>query len=122
MYGKILLMAGACVLAILFFIDPGQSGLFPRCPFLQLTGWKCPGCGSQREVHALTHGELGRALSHNALLVMALPYVLLGFWLEWLGGKKRYPDFARRWFGPEAAKFWLVLVTVWWLGRNLFNW
>ncbi len=121
MYGKILLMAGAVVLAILFLYDPSQGALFPKCPFLLLTGYKCPGCGSQRALHALLHGEVKASLGFNALLVLSLPYVITGFWLEWLGGKQGFPNFSRRFFGPGAAKIWLAIVLAWWLLRNLSN-
>lgn len=118
---KILAAAGAMALAALFVFDPERSGFFPSCPFLQLTGWKCPGCGSQRAVHALLHGELVAAFGFNALLVVSIPYLLAGGWLEWFGGREKYPDFSRRWFGPQAAKVWLVLVLLWWAGRNFFS-
>lgn len=46
---------------VYFFFDPAGSRLFPRCPFLSLTGLRCPGCGSQRALHSLLHGEIARA-------------------------------------------------------------
>ena len=118
-YGKILLMAGAVALAILFWYDPVRSGIFPKCPFLMLTGYKCPGCGSQRAVHALLHGDFRSALGLNALLLFSLPYLVAGLWLEWFGGKDRYPSVAWRFFGPAAARVWLIVVLGWWLLRNL---
>lgn len=118
---KILWAAGAIALTALFLFDPERTDVFPKCPFLSLTGWKCPGCGSQRAVHALLHGQIPEAFGFNALLVLSIPYLLPGAWLEWLGGSKRYPEARRRWFGPEAAKLWLVLVLLWWVGRNVFS-
>ena len=29
-------------------VDPNESGHYPTCPFLALTGRFCPGCGSLR--------------------------------------------------------------------------
>jgi len=60
---------------IYYQLDPSQSGVFPRCPFLSLTGFKCPGCGSQRAIHALLHGDVGAAFGHNAMLLIALPWI-----------------------------------------------
>ena len=44
----------------------------------QLTGLACPGCGSLRALHQLTHGHFGEALRLNPMLVMALPFL---FWI-----------------------------------------
>ena len=62
------------VLVVVYFVfDPATSGLFPRCPTHWLTGLHCPGCGAQRAIHALLHGQLLTALHMNALAVGALP-------------------------------------------------
>lgn len=58
-------------------IHPNSSPFFPKCPFLMLTGIKCPGCGSQRAIHALLHADIKTAFSYNALLVLSIPYVIL---------------------------------------------
>lgn len=60
--------------------DPSVSGSYPRCPFQAFTGLDCPGCGSMRGTHALLHGDLAGAVSHNLLLI---PGALLVLWL-WL--------------------------------------
>ena len=58
--------------------DPAAEGSwFPRCVFKTLTGFDCPGCGSQRAIHALLHGRLTEALRLNALFVVELPLLLL---------------------------------------------
>lgn len=38
---------GAVALPTLYVasVDPNASGHYPTCPFLQATGWWCPGCG-----------------------------------------------------------------------------
>ena len=58
-------------------IHPNSSPFFPKCSFLMLTGIKCPGCGSQRAIHALLHADIKTAFSYNALLVLSIPYVIL---------------------------------------------
>lgn len=66
------------VLAVMYaFLDPAQFSIFPRCVFHQITGLNCPGCGGQRAIHHLLHGDFSGALHFNALLVVLLP---LGFW------------------------------------------
>lgn len=63
---------------LLWFVDPNQSGNpLPQCPFNWLTGLYCPGCGATRALHALLHGDLGKAFSMNPVFVLALPVVVL---------------------------------------------
>lgn len=69
-------LAVAAIIVIYFSFDP-QAGLFPRCPSKILTGLDCPGCGSQRALHALLHGDFIAALRFNALMVAALPFIAL---------------------------------------------
>jgi hypothetical protein len=63
-------------------VDPNTPGRYPVCPFLQATGWWCPGCGGLRCVHALTRGHLGQALHDNLLAVVLLAAAAL-LWLNW---------------------------------------
>ena len=59
-------------IAALFFLDPEETSGFPRCPVFALTGWRCPGCGTARALHAALHGRLAEALRLNAALPVAL--------------------------------------------------
>lgn len=69
---------------VLHRYDPSQTPLYPRCQFYEMTGWLCPGCGSQRALHALTHLELLPALRCNALLVLGGPLLVAGWaWRKW---------------------------------------
>jgi len=36
----------------------------------------CPGCGSQRAVSALLHGDIRGAFGYNALAMLASPFLL----------------------------------------------
>ena len=66
-------VAVLCAAGIYYFYDPSLNGFFPRCPFLSITGWRCPGCGSQRAIHAILHGDLATAWHFNAMMVVSLP-------------------------------------------------
>lgn len=59
------------------FISWLQNHLIP-CPFKYLTGIDCPGCGFQRSVIALIHGELNKSLS---LYPAAIPLILLSIYV-----------------------------------------
>ncbi|MFF7631728.1 DUF2752 domain-containing protein [Kitasatospora sp. NPDC008050] len=63
-------------------VDPNAPGHYPTCPFLQATGWWCPGCGGLRCVHALSRGDLTTAC-HDNLLAVALFGVLGVLWAGW---------------------------------------
>ncbi len=63
--------------AVYFFFDPNTEGVFPKCAFFVLTGWKCPGCGSQRALHALLHGDIAGAFHMNMWIPVAAIYIVL---------------------------------------------
>jgi hypothetical protein len=42
-----------------------------------MTGLHCPGCGSLRALHHLTHGNIEAAVNSNALLVLVLALVAM---------------------------------------------
>jgi ABC-type spermidine/putrescine transport system permease subunit II len=55
-----------------------QSPFYPPCLFKKLTGLNCPGCGSSRALHQLMHGNLLPALDYNILVVIFLPFIVVG--------------------------------------------
>ncbi|MEO5628158.1 MAG: DUF2752 domain-containing protein, partial [Thermomonas sp.] len=81
-----------------------------------LSGWYCPGCGSTRALHALLHGDLPQALAMNPLLVIAMPLLA---WMALNAAGATMPG--RRLLLPWAGKprFWLVVLVVYWILRNL---
>lgn len=107
-------------LLIFFYIDPSVYPLFPKCPFLVATGLECPGCGSQRAVHQLLHFNIAGAYSQNPLIVLYLPYVLLGIYLEYFGGNKKLPRVRNILYGKSAAIIILISIIIFWIGRNIF--
>jgi hypothetical protein len=109
----------AALIAVYFLLDPAQSGIFPRCPFLLLTGYECPGCGSQRAIHHLLHLRIGCAFRENALFAVLIPYVAMGIYLEYFGGKKRFPKLLSLLFGKRAAALLFLIILIFWVGRNV---
>ena len=109
-------------LTIIYYrVSPTTSVFFPKCAFLLLTGLKCPGCGSQRAVHALLHADLASAFAHNALLVLSLPYLAL------LIGARLYvylhPASSLRATleSPLAIRTYFVITIAFWIARNVFG-
>lgn len=76
----------------LHFRDPHSPGSWGLCPWLQLTGQFCPGCGALRAVNDLSHGDLVGAASSNLLFVAAIPLLVL-WWVSWT---------RRAWSGHDA--------------------
>ena len=115
-----------CVVVLLVFgfiyyaLDPASSTFFPRCPFLSFTGYKCPGCGSQRAIHALLNGDVAGAFRFNAFLLIAIPWIALCLFAE--GCRTRNPRLYARLNSPLLIWLFLVMTLLWWLLRNIFNW
>ncbi|GAA1096084.1 DUF2752 domain-containing protein [Nocardioides dubius] len=111
------LILGAAVIAAtaaLHVRDPHEQGSWGICPTKVITGWDCPGCGGLRAVHHLSDGDLIAAASSNLLLVVAVPFLVLGWviWLRrsWQGRPTRLMD----WPAPVAwtAVAVIVIFTV----------
>ena len=109
--------AGAAVFAALFAlaatVSPEQPGHYPTCPFRAITGFACPGCGSLRALHDLAHGHVTTALTHNAMLVIMLPFAMAA-WLCAVTGRTGATT-SPRWLGCAA----MVMLAAWTMVRNL---
>lgn len=114
-------VAAAAVLACaaVWLGDPTTpGGWLPRCPTKVLLGIDCPGCGSLRMLYSLLHGDLLSAAKFNALALVALTSLVWAY-AVWTYGRLvgrrmlSWPDY--RWAAPVA----LVLVSVWFVVRNL---
>jgi hypothetical protein len=108
------------VLIYLRFFNPATPGtsMYPSCPFHSLTGLNCPGCGTLRGLHQLTHGHLITALNHNALMVLALPflgYTFVSYALLALRGHGLPKPFLKPIY--IQSLFWVVMAF--WVLRNI---
>ena len=109
--------------AVYFNFDPANPSLskfFPKCPFYSITGFKCPGCGSQRAIHALLNVDLARAAHYNAFFLVAVPLIAL-YWIADLV-KKRHPALDNVLSHPITIIILLIAVVAWTILRNIFNW
>lgn len=117
----ILAIAALMVFGFIYYaVDPTSSAVFPQCGFLTLTGYKCPGCGSQRAIHALLNGDVAAAFRYNAMLFIAVPWILLCLFAE--TQRVRNPRLYARLHPSVLIWLFLAIVLAWWLLRNIFNW
>ena len=107
--------------AILYRInDPSKSDYFPKCPFYELTGFKCPGCGSQRAIHHLLNAEIYQAIKENLLLVISIPYILTGFVFDLIRNPgERILKWRKVLFGKKAIYIILTVIIAFWILRNI---
>jgi hypothetical protein len=115
-------VAGAATAATgVLLYDPFASHAV-GCPFLEVTGFHCPGCGSTRAAWLLLHGDVAGAVQHNLLFLPAVVY-LVSRWLHevapeatgWLPGFVRRPTEV-----PAAAMVVLAaLLVAYGVARNL---
>lgn len=103
-------------IAVYKIFDPMESSIFPRCVFYSVTGLRCPGCGTQRALHAMLTGDFAAAWHYNAFLMVMLPVIVLLLGAEWL--RKRTPRLYVAVNSKWVVALVLVAVMAWWIVRN----
>lgn len=100
-----------------YIFDPAESEWAPKCMFHIVTGWECPGCGSQRMLHALMHGNLKAAWEANAFLLCATPILALVAFSAIF--RTRLPGLYRRVNSLPSIIIIAVALVAWTIGRNV---
>lgn len=118
LWAGVFIVLMAILFMVYFFVDPMEVKWMPRCIWKVATGTDCPGCGSQRMVHALTHGDLRTAWQANAYALCMLPLVGFMLWLELF--RKEYPRIYGRFHSPVVIWVLTGSVFIWWILRNVF--
>lgn len=113
----ILLLMAVAFCAVYWWFDPAEVGWMPRCLWKTVTSTDCPGCGSQRMIHALLHGHIGAAWKANAFALVMLPVIGFMFWLELT--RSRRPHLYAKVFSPAVIRTLIFLVLAWWIFRNV---
>ncbi|MCG6188970.1 DUF2752 domain-containing protein [Maribellus maritimus] len=114
--GLLILFIG---LAVLFFVlDPTENALFPRCVFHSLTGYYCPGCGSQRAIHSMLHLDFAGVVRNNVLFLPAVLLVvyhyshpILNKSLNW-----KLPNIL---YLKQTPWIILIVIVLFWVLRNI---
>jgi hypothetical protein len=116
--GPVLVAAAAvAVTGYVAVVSPDVPGHYPTCPFLALTGYYCPGCGSLRAIHALVRGHVAQAFGYNLFAMTMLPVLgcICGAWLvRSARGQPRSRAAHPAWIWGFAA-----LTVLFWVFRNL---
>ena len=114
---QLILLAAAVLLGGVFFhyYDPTHSTLTPKCPFRALTGYNCPGCGSQRALHSFMTGRIWEGIQYNYLLLPLLAYAVL------LVVAPRGSKLQAAMTSSTACWTLLAVILIWWAGRNVLG-
>ena len=104
-------------LVVLYFFNPIEHAFYPACPFYKLTHLHCPGCGSLRALHQLTHGHISVAFHSNPLLIVSIPLVAWFGFRQWRQSKTNQTNQAP--IRPAVAWTIFAVVTLFGVLRNL---
>lgn len=105
-------------LAIFYFVfDPMEWRFMPQCVFHRVTGLQCVGCGSQRMLHALLHGDFAVAFRANAFVLLSLPGIAFLAWVE--TQRTRRPNLYRKVYSTVLIVAVGILFAAWMIFRNI---
>ena len=101
-----------------FFLNPyQQTDFFMSCPFYKITGYQCPGCGSQRPFHEILPSHFLGAFQQNAFFVLGIPYVLLIFYANF--NKEKHQKLRQVLVGNKTLLILLIVAILFGVLRNL---
>ncbi|QGY45007.1 DUF2752 domain-containing protein [Maribellus comscasis] len=116
--GLLILFSG---LAVLFFVlDPIENALFPRCVFHSLTGYYCPGCGSQRAIHSLLHLDFASVVRNNVLFLPAV-LLLIYHYSHPILNKSLNWKLPNIFYLKQTPWIILIVIVLFWVLRNIPN-
>ena len=114
----LVLVLGLVLVTLYYALEP-SSGSLPSCLLLRLTGFRCPGCGTQRAVHALLHGDVVGGIAYNYSLLATIPILALYVGDALWGGKaSRLRAFLHH---PFTILSLVLMLLAWWILRNCWG-
>lgn len=91
----------------------------PQCVFHRLTGLQCVGCGSQRMLHALLHGDMAGAFRANAFALLSIPFIVFLIWVD--SERMRRPELYRKVYSTKLIVSVGIAFAVWFVARNIIG-
>lgn len=90
------------------------------CPIWALTGLYCPGCGGQRAVRALLHGDLLSSLYYHPVILPAALYLIVYLISQGVNRltKGKTPALC---FKSWHLYVFLGLLALQWIGKNVLH-
>lgn len=109
----------ALIVAVVFYynVNPAECRWMPQCVFHNLTGYDCPGCGFQRALYAVLHGDIARAWKFNPFMFFIVPVGLCYLAVEL--SRRPLPKLRRIMFSPSVLYSLIGVIVIWWIVRNL---
>lgn len=117
---SIIIIALSILTVVYSLFDPEECQLFPQCPFRQLTGLLCPGCGSQRAIHQLLNGHPFSAIRYNAFLVVIFPWISAIILFKYFA-KNNGEQINRILLNRSVVNIYLLFLIIWWIYRNVVH-
>ncbi|MFV0420396.1 MAG: DUF2752 domain-containing protein [Dysgonomonas sp.] len=111
------------VIVYVYYSIYDMMGNNALCTFREATGLECPGCGGQRSLHYLLHGNILQALHYNLFFVIALPFLayfyVMAIRVYILNQKECLKSFIfSSWFGFSLLAFLILFFIL----RNIPFW
>ncbi len=107
------------IIIIYSYFNPAQHSFFIPCPFNYVTGFHCPGCGSQRAVHQLLHLNILEALRLNPLLILSLPLIFLGVGVQIWNYIFETQYRINLFYNNKFIYGYFIVVILYWILRNI---
>jgi hypothetical protein len=103
--------------------NPSDYPFYPKCPVYALTGYKCPGCGSQRAFYNLLQGNFMTAFRYNPLMLIIVSYILLGIYIEYIANLSNNTILRLRnlLYGKWAILALAVIIIIYTVVRNIHD-
>lgn len=105
------------LVAFYYIADPQTSRFMPPCVFHKLTGFDCPGCGSQRMIHAILNGDFRAAWGFNPFLISLTPVVVIYIILDLFPAK--FPRLFKVMYSPVMITSLIIGIVAWTILRNI---
>ncbi len=112
---------GIIVLGFFYIGDLLHYNWFISCPFKSITGYDCPGCGSQRAIYQLLYFHFKKAFFLNPLLLIIGGYLMFVLIIKTPIFNKKFYKLQTSMLGSKMIIFLILLVLVFFIIRNT-NW